>query len=149
MTHPTKAIYHQLLKDYVKVAKGSADEALYGEEDLEASMKMIQVIDFHQTFDVDGIKVGATASVARLAWLPGVAFAALAGAWRGGTACCGVQQFSAAHVWDEALDSWPRGVQPVWGAPPCVASLVAALPCQVGCAARMLATANASQHAPW
>lgn len=57
MTHPTKAIYHQLLKDYVKVSKGSSDEQLYNETDLEASMKMIQVIDFHQTFEVDGIKV--------------------------------------------------------------------------------------------
>lgn len=28
MTHPTKAIYHSLLKDFARGGKGSADEAL-------------------------------------------------------------------------------------------------------------------------
>lgn len=28
MTHPTKVIYHTLLKDFAKGAKGSSDEAL-------------------------------------------------------------------------------------------------------------------------
>lgn len=59
MTHPTKAIYHTLLRDFVKVSRGSVDEQLYNEADLEASMAKIEVIDFQQTLDIDGIKVTA------------------------------------------------------------------------------------------
>lgn len=57
MTHPTKAIFHTLLKDFVRVSKGSTDEQLYGEKDLEAAMARTEVIDFHQTLEMDGIKV--------------------------------------------------------------------------------------------
>ncbi len=57
MTHPTKAIYGELLKDFVRLSRGSADEALYKEEDLKGSVDRIQVLDFHQTIDVDGIQV--------------------------------------------------------------------------------------------
>ena len=57
MTHPTKAIFNTLLKDFVKVSKGSSDEGLYSEKDLEASLERVEVCDFHQTIDMDGIKV--------------------------------------------------------------------------------------------
>lgn len=57
MTHPTKSIYGELLKDFVRVSRGSADEALYKEDDLRGSLERIQVLDFHQTIDVDGIQV--------------------------------------------------------------------------------------------
>jgi cleavage and polyadenylation specificity factor subunit 3 len=57
MTHPTRHVYHSLLKDFVKMGKGSSNEALYTEEDLDASMALIEVVDFHQTLSVDGIKV--------------------------------------------------------------------------------------------
>ncbi|KAK9813025.1 hypothetical protein WJX72_007682 [[Myrmecia] bisecta] len=59
MTHPTKAIYGTLLKDFVKVSRGSQDEALYKDKDLDASMERTEVMDFHQTIDIDGIKVTA------------------------------------------------------------------------------------------
>ena len=55
MTHPTKAIVHTLLKDFVKVT----GNALYTDKDLEAATARTEVIDFHQTIDVDGIKVTA------------------------------------------------------------------------------------------
>lgn len=59
MTHPTKAIVHTLLKDFVKVSRGGAgaDGTLYTDKDLEAATARTEVIDFHQTVDVDGIKI--------------------------------------------------------------------------------------------
>jgi cleavage and polyadenylation specificity factor subunit 3 len=59
MTHPTKAIYNTLLKDFVKVSKGGSDEGLYSDKDLEASLERVEVCDFHQTIDLDGIKASA------------------------------------------------------------------------------------------
>ena len=58
MTHPTKAIMGTLLRDFVKVNRGvGAEEGLYSEKDLEAAMARTELLDFHQTIDVDGIKV--------------------------------------------------------------------------------------------
>lgn len=56
MTHPTKAIYRTLLTDFLKVSQ-NGDNLLYTESDLEESMQRIEVIDFHQSIEVDGIKV--------------------------------------------------------------------------------------------
>ena len=56
MTHPTKAIYGTLLRDFVKVSRGSSDEALYTDKDLEKALERSEVLDFHQTIDLDGIK---------------------------------------------------------------------------------------------
>lgn len=58
MTHPTKAIYGSLLRDFVKLAGSrQAEEQIFNEEDLRNSMPRIDVIDFHQTVDINGIKV--------------------------------------------------------------------------------------------
>lgn len=57
MTHPTKAIFGMLLKDSVKVSRGSTDAGLYSEKDVEAALERTELLDFHQTIDVDGIKV--------------------------------------------------------------------------------------------
>ncbi|CAL8460817.1 g348 [Coccomyxa elongata] len=59
MTHPTKAIFGMLLKDSVKVSRGSTDDGLYSEKDVEAALERTELLDFHQTIDVDGIKVTA------------------------------------------------------------------------------------------
>lgn len=61
MTHPTKAIVHTLLKDFVKLARGSGgiENALYLDHDVEAATAKTEVIDFHQTIDVDGVHVTA------------------------------------------------------------------------------------------
>ncbi|KAI3428832.1 hypothetical protein D9Q98_007649 [Chlorella vulgaris] len=60
MTHPTKAIVHTLLKDFVKVSKGGGTgEGLYTERDLDAAMERTEVIDFQQTLDLGGIRVTA------------------------------------------------------------------------------------------
>lgn len=56
MTHATKAIYRMLLSDYIKVSNISADQMLYSEEDLEKSMEKIEVIDFHEQKEVNGVK---------------------------------------------------------------------------------------------
>lgn len=56
MTHATKAIYKLLLSDYVKVSKVSVEDMLYDEQDILRSMDKIEVIDFHQTLEVNGIR---------------------------------------------------------------------------------------------
>lgn len=56
MTHPTKAIYRTLISDFLKVSQGGEGQ-LYGEADLENSIERVEVIDFNQTMDIDGIKV--------------------------------------------------------------------------------------------
>ena len=57
MTHPTRQVCGMLLKDYVKVSRGSS-EGLYTEKHLEEALQRTQLIDFHQTIEVNGIKVG-------------------------------------------------------------------------------------------
>ncbi|KAJ0088336.1 hypothetical protein Patl1_32524 [Pistacia atlantica] len=56
MTHATKAIYKLLLTDYVKVSKLSVEDMLFDEQDINRSMDKIEVLDFHQTVEVSGIK---------------------------------------------------------------------------------------------
>lgn len=56
MTHATKAIYRLLLSDYVKVSKVSVEDMLFDEQDIIRSMDRIEVIDFHQTLEVNGIR---------------------------------------------------------------------------------------------
>ncbi|XVE49104.1 hypothetical protein DITRI_Ditri01bG0055400 [Diplodiscus trichospermus] len=56
MTHATKAIYKLLLTDYIKVSKVSVEDMLFDEQDINRSMDKIEVIDFHQTVEVNGIK---------------------------------------------------------------------------------------------
>ncbi|CCK70965.1 cleavage polyadenylation factor subunit YSH1 KNAG_0F03030 [Huiozyma naganishii CBS 8797] len=65
MTHPTKAIYRWLLRDFVRVtAIGvdstlAAEESLYTDEDLAESFDKIETIDYHSTVEVNGIKFTA------------------------------------------------------------------------------------------
>jgi len=72
MTHATKAIFHMLMSDFVRLsarqqtpkAKGSEEKEeeedesqLWDAKDLKAAMDKIEVIDFHQEINIDGIKV--------------------------------------------------------------------------------------------
>ena len=66
MTHPTKAIYRWLMKDFVKVtniserAVNDYDESnLYSNADLADSFDKIETIDYHSTIEVNGIKFTA------------------------------------------------------------------------------------------
>lgn len=59
MTHPTKAIVGTLLKDFVKVSGSRTEGALYSEKDLDKTLDLTEVIDFHQTIEVDNVKVGS------------------------------------------------------------------------------------------
>ncbi|KRX94364.1 Cleavage and polyadenylation specificity factor subunit 3, partial [Trichinella pseudospiralis] len=56
MTHATKAIYPIILSDYVKVSNIGLDQMLYSEDELEKSMDKIELIDFHEQKEVNGIK---------------------------------------------------------------------------------------------
>ncbi|KAB2628385.1 phospholipase D delta-like [Pyrus ussuriensis x Pyrus communis] len=56
MTYATKAIYKLLLTDYIKVSKVSVEDMLFDEQDINSSMDKIEVIDFHQTVEVEGIR---------------------------------------------------------------------------------------------
>ena len=57
MTHPTKAVYGMLLRDFAKLTRAASEDALYTEKDVDASLEKIEVIDFHQTITVNGIQV--------------------------------------------------------------------------------------------
>jgi cleavage and polyadenylation specificity factor subunit 3 len=57
MTHPTKAIYFNLLTDFAKLADKGDEQPLFTKADVEATMDRIEVVDFDQTIDVNGIKV--------------------------------------------------------------------------------------------
>jgi cleavage and polyadenylation specificity factor subunit 3 len=46
-----------LLRDFISVSRGGVDEGLYTPADLQAALARTEVIDFHQTLDIDGIKV--------------------------------------------------------------------------------------------
>ena len=66
MTHPTKAIYRWLLRDFVRVTSvgvnglsGGKEESLYTDDDLVESFDRIETIDYHSEMDVDGIKFTA------------------------------------------------------------------------------------------
>ncbi|KAI9014700.1 beta-lactamase-like protein [Gaertneriomyces semiglobifer] len=56
MTHPTKAIYKWLLSDYVKISNLSSEDQLYNEQDLARSYEKIEVVDYHQEVEVEGIR---------------------------------------------------------------------------------------------
>lgn len=57
MTHPTKAIYKTVLTDFVRVSRNSSGvESLYTEEDVTATMKRIERVDYHAEVNVEGIK---------------------------------------------------------------------------------------------
>jgi cleavage and polyadenylation specificity factor subunit 3 len=59
MTHPTKAIYFHVLKDYIQIAKRFETGSLYNIDDLERSLNFIEVLNFHQIVNLNGIKVCA------------------------------------------------------------------------------------------
>ena len=57
MTHATKAIFFTMMKDYVKMSRGRSDGELFGLQELEQAMAKIEVINFHQTLDIDGVQI--------------------------------------------------------------------------------------------
>jgi len=58
MTHPTKAIFGTLLRDFAKLGVArAAEDQLFSENDLKDSLTKIDVVDFHQTVEVKGVKV--------------------------------------------------------------------------------------------
>ncbi|KAG5190345.1 cleavage and polyadenylation specificity factor subunit 3 [Tribonema minus] len=56
MTHPTKAVMRMLLADYIKLVNVSSEDILYDEKDLSACIEKIELIDYHQVLEHEGIK---------------------------------------------------------------------------------------------
>jgi len=58
MTHATKAIYKWLLADYIKVSNINTEDrgVLYTEKDLDNSLDKIEVLNFHEEKEVNGIR---------------------------------------------------------------------------------------------
>ncbi|CAM9175745.1 unnamed protein product [Chrysoparadoxa australica] len=56
MTHPTKAVMRMLLADYIKLVNVTTEDTLYDEKDLAACIEKIELIDFHQVLEHEGIK---------------------------------------------------------------------------------------------
>jgi len=54
MTHPTKAVLKMMISDSIRV--GYDDTSLYNEEEMDRCFRKIEIIDFNQTLEVDGIK---------------------------------------------------------------------------------------------
>jgi cleavage and polyadenylation specificity factor subunit 3 len=54
MTHPTKAVLKMMIYDSIRV--GFDEESLYTEDDMDRCFRKIEIIDFNQTLEVDGIK---------------------------------------------------------------------------------------------
>ena len=54
MTHPTKAVYRFLMSDFVRMSNAGSDDHLFDEEEMLASWRQIEAIDFHQDVAVSG-----------------------------------------------------------------------------------------------
>jgi len=54
MTHPTKAVYRILMSDFVRVSSAGTDDQLFDENEMMASWKQIEAVDFHQEVVVNG-----------------------------------------------------------------------------------------------
>ena len=56
MTHSTKAIYRLMLADFARVGKAATEEQIFDENDLQKSMEMIEVLDYHQEVETCGVR---------------------------------------------------------------------------------------------
>lgn len=54
MTHPTKAIYRFLMSDFVRISNAGSDRMLFDEEEMLASWREIEAVDYHQEVIVSG-----------------------------------------------------------------------------------------------
>lgn len=54
MTHPTKAVYRFLMSDFVRMSSAGSDDQLFDEEEMLASWRRIEAIDYHQDVAVGG-----------------------------------------------------------------------------------------------
>ncbi|UZJ53988.1 hypothetical protein CBS101457_003308 [Exobasidium rhododendri] len=54
MTHPTKAVYRFLMSDFVRMSNAGSDDNLFDEEEMLASWRQIEAIDYHQDVAISG-----------------------------------------------------------------------------------------------
>lgn len=54
MTHPTKAVYRFLMSDFVRMSNAGSDDQLFDEEEMLASWRQIEAVDYHQDVAVGG-----------------------------------------------------------------------------------------------
>ncbi|CAM9960726.1 unnamed protein product, partial [Ectocarpus sp. 12 AP-2014] len=55
-THPTKAVMRMLLSDYIRLVNVHTEHILYDEKDLNRCIDKIELVDFHQVLEHEGIK---------------------------------------------------------------------------------------------
>lgn len=56
MTHPTKAVMQMMLRDFLRVSNISVDDQIYDDKDLQNCVSKVEIIDFHQEKEHNGIK---------------------------------------------------------------------------------------------
>ncbi|PWN52228.1 hypothetical protein IE53DRAFT_385349 [Violaceomyces palustris] len=54
MTHPTKAVYRFLMSDFVRISNAGTDDNLFDENEMLASWRQIEAVDYHQEVSVGG-----------------------------------------------------------------------------------------------
>ena len=54
MTHPTKAVYRFLMSDFVRISNAGNDDNLFDENEMLASWRQIEAVDFHQDVSIAG-----------------------------------------------------------------------------------------------
>lgn len=54
MTHPTKAVYRFLMSDFVRISNAGNDDNLFDENEMLASWRQIEAVDFHQDVSISG-----------------------------------------------------------------------------------------------
>ncbi|CAN0042796.1 unnamed protein product, partial [Scytosiphon promiscuus] len=55
-THPTKAVMRMLLADYIRLVNVHTEDILYDEKDLNRCIDKIELVDYHQVLEHEGIK---------------------------------------------------------------------------------------------
>lgn len=56
MTHPTRPICRMLWHDYARISKISAEDQIFGSQDIDQTMDRIELMDYHDERQVKGIK---------------------------------------------------------------------------------------------
>ncbi|KAJ1027608.1 hypothetical protein NDA18_003608 [Ustilago nuda] len=54
MTHPTKAVYRFLMSDFVRISNAGNEDHLFDENEMLASWRQIEAVDFHQDVSIAG-----------------------------------------------------------------------------------------------
>ena len=56
MTNPTRDIFSWLMEDFIRVSKVSREHNIFNDQDIKNCLKKIEVVNFHEQTELDGIK---------------------------------------------------------------------------------------------